>query len=445
MSTMIERIVTVFKERSFLSQALRYNPLYYRRVRNMLYEVDDLDREERRELSDRLTTRTLKHAARLPGNPRAGVPLHRCPIIEKQQVRDDPTRYQAPGMMRVPAATSGATGIPVQLKRSLRNIAVEQAFIDHVMDPWEFNFKDSRRALMRADAIKPQGDREPPYGIYRAHGTQLLLSANHVCAATVKWYYDELRQFNPDFLFAHPSSCEALATVLQKRGLSLHIPVVLTSSEMLHPGGRKLLERAYNATVLDYYGMSERLVFASSIGADGYYFNPAYGRVELLEVDGSEAPPGYRALEIIATGYWNDAMPLVRYRSDDRVIVPDHYSAQDLEDVCLGLLPVQSIQGRDKEYIVSPDGQVIVGLNTVTHGIKGLLRMQVVQEVNGDSVVRVVIDPRIGRIDEARLMHNIYQWAPPTMRFTFQVVDQIERLPSGKTPVVIRRSEQAGA
>ena len=69
-------------------------------------------------------------------------------------------------------------------------------------------------------------------------------------------------------------------------------------------------------------------------------------------------------------------MPLVRYRSDDRIIVPEHYGTQDLEDVCLGLKPLISFEGRDREYVIAPDGRVIIGLNTVTHGIAGLLRMQ---------------------------------------------------------------------
>jgi phenylacetate-CoA ligase len=443
MSNMIEHIEKVFKERDFLGQALRYNPLYYGQVRRMLCEVDGMDRDARRELSERLTAHTLKRASLLPNGVRASVPLHHRGIIEKQQVRDNPKCFQAPGLVRIPASTSGSTGIPMRLTRSLRNICVEQAFIDHLMHPWNFNFKQSRIARMRADAIKSQSDRKPPYGHYRSGGAQLLLSANHIGQQTAQWFHDELRHFKPDLLFAHPSSGEALATVLHKNSLSLNIPVVLTSSEMVHPAGRMLLERVYNATVVDYYGMSERLVFASSTAADAYFFNPAYGLVELLEVEDNEAPSGYRALEIIATGFWNDAMPLVRYRSDDRVIVPNYYNDQDLEDVCLGLKPVISIEGRDKEYVISPNGQVIIGLNTVTHGIKGLLRMQVVQEANGDSTVRVVIDPRVGHVNEAQLMRNIYQWAPPNMRFTLQVVDEVERLPSGKTPVVIRRLASA--
>ena len=52
------------------------------------------------------------------------------------------------------------------------------------------------------------------------------------------------------------------------------------------------------------------------------------------------------APEIIGTGFWNEAMPLVRYRTDDIVIVPDSYAPSDLDDVTLGLKPVAAIRRR---------------------------------------------------------------------------------------------------
>jgi phenylacetate-CoA ligase len=318
-------------------------------------------------------------------------------------------------------------------------VAAEQAFIDDLLGLWNYTFKDARMARLRADNVKPQHDRAPPYGQYRDGGRRLVLSSNHLSSLTVDWYYEALHDLRPDILFTHPSSGELLARLLQQRGLSLEIPVVLTSSEMLHPTGRLLLERAFNATVVDYYGMAERVVFAVGVAAGAYFFNPAYGRVELLPITDSEAPSGHRAFEIVATGYWNEAMPLVRYRSGDRAIVPNSYTEQDVDDVCLGLKPVVSITGRDKEHLISPRGEAIVGLTHAAAGVKGIVRMQVLQEASDRATIRVVIDPRVKHLDEALLLRNAYEWVPPDMYLTVEVVDEMERLPSGKTPFVIRR------
>jgi phenylacetate-CoA ligase len=439
MLDVIRRLTGALKQAAFVDEALRYNPRYYAPVKALLRELDGMDRQQRRELADRLTQRTLHWASRQAAGVPASVPLTQRPYTEKSDLREHALRFRTPGLIRIQASTSGSTGIPVTLFRSLMNVAAEQAFVDELLQLWGMSFRTARMAVLRADLIKSQSDTEPPFGEYRQGGLKLMLSSNHLTTQSVGWYHDELVRFRPDVLFTHPSSGEALARFLRVHDLSLNIPVVLTSSEMLHPSGRTLMETTFRATVVDRYGLAERVASANGLATGAYFFNPAYGRVELLPVETDEAPPGRRAYEIVATGYWNDAMPLVRYRCNDRVIVPEAYGADDLEDVCLGLKPVVAIQGRDKEHIVSPTGQVIVGLTHATYGIKGLVRMQIEQLASDEVLVRVVIDPAVGGIDESQLLKNIYAWAPRSMRFKIQVVGDIERLPSGKTPFVIRR------
>jgi phenylacetate-CoA ligase len=441
MPKLIDRLTDIFKKNIVIDDRLRYSHRHYDPVRLLLRELDTMDRDARREMSDHLTARVFNWAAKLPRGLPAHVPLPRRPIVEKDELRAHPERYCTRALFRIPAATSGTSGIPVKLVRSLANIAAEQAFIDDLLGIWNYTFKGARWARLRADNVKSQDDRNPPYGQYRDGGRKLLLSSNHLSPLTVDWYHAELRRMRPDFLFTHPSSGEALARSLQQRGLSVEIPVVLTSSEMLHSAGRLLMEGIFNATVIDYYGMAERVAFAAGVAAGTYYFNPAYGRTELLPISDEEAPPGHRALEIVATGYWNEAMPLIRYRTGDRVIVPESFTIEDIDDVCLGLKPVVSIEGRDKEHLISPRGEIIVGLTHAASGVKGLVRMQVIQYAVDRATIRAVVDPRVGHIDKAQLLRNAYQWVPADMRLTIDVVGEMERLPSGKTPFVIRRFE----
>lgn len=443
MTRLLDRLTDLFKKTGAIDYALRYNPVFYRPVRKMLHELDSMNRSARLALSDRLTQRTLSWAAQLPDGVPASVPLHERPLIEKTDLRDHPERFSTRRFVRIPAATSGSTGIPVKLMRSLRCIASEQAFIDDLMGVWSLTFRDARMARLRADSVKPPTDREPPFGIYRESGRKLILSSNHLSPATATWFCDELRHFGAEVLFTHPSSGEALARFMQQRGLTLDIPLVLTSSEMLQTSGRLLMEATYNATVIDYYGLAERVVFAAGLAEGAYFFNPAYGRVELVLIEDSEAPAGHSAYEIIATGFWNDAMPLVRYRTGDCAIVSDSYTQTDIEDVTLGLKPVVSIQGRDKEHLISPRGEVLVGLTHAAYGVKGLVRMQVTQQVREAIDVHIVVDPRTGNIDQAQLMRNLRNFVPEDMRIVIRIVDELERLPSGKTPFVIQRLPQS--
>jgi phenylacetate-CoA ligase len=438
---MSDRLTAWAKRTGVVDKVLRYNPLYYRPVRRLLRQLDVMDRAARQGLSDRLTLRALGWAARTPAGRNGAAQLGAWPILEKARVRDRTEDYYSHGSIVIPASTSGTTGTPLELRRSLRCLASEQAFIDDLLVPWNLTFRTARIARMRADPIKPIEDREPPYGVLTNGGRRLLLSASHLSPQTCDWYYDELRRFAPDVLYIHPSSGEPLARFFQQRGRSLSIPLVLTSSETVFPAGRRLMEDVFRATMIDYYGLAERVAFAASREEGAYYFNPAYGRIELLPLGDVEATPDCRTMEIVATGFWNEAMPLIRYRTGDRVIVPDAYSPSDLEDVVLGLKPVIAIQGRDKEYMISPSGEVVGGLPHVTHGVSGLVRMQFIQEALDDVRIRVVADPRVGAVDTTTLMNNVRYWVPQDMRVTIETVDELVRLPSGKTPFVIRRVE----
>lgn len=174
----------------------------------------------------------------------------------------------------------------------------------------------------------------------------MMLSSKHLSLATTPWFHEELRAFKPDMFYTEPISGEALTRFLIELGLELKISLILASSQGLEPQVRRLMEDTFKATVIDYYSQAECVSFAAGIAVGAYFFNPVYGRVELLGTPGSEAPAGHRALEIVGTGFWNEAMPLVRYRTGDVAIVPESYTASDLEDVALGLKPVTAIRRR---------------------------------------------------------------------------------------------------
>lgn len=61
------------------------------------------------------------------------------------------------------------------------------------------------------------------------------------------------------------------------------------------------------------YGLTERMNLAFALHTDGrttpYRFEPLYGWTETLVHDGRH--------EIVGTSLWNEAMPLIRYRTAD--------------------------------------------------------------------------------------------------------------------------------
>jgi phenylacetate-CoA ligase len=306
-----------------------------------------------------------------------------------------------------------------------------------MLAPYGLRFGAARIASLRGDDVKAPSDRDPPFGIMANSGNHLILSAQHVTSETVDWFYEKLADFKPDIFYVYPSSGEILALRMLERGMQLPLPLVMSNSEVLHPAGRKVIKEAFMGPVLDHYGVSERVVFAHSRKEGEFWINPAYGRTELIPVADDDLPHGFACAEIIGTGFWNEAMPLVRYRTGDRLIYPESYDDQDLEDVTLGLKPFSGIVGRDKDFVLSSRGEMIWCAKFAWDTTR-IVRIQVIQ--NSFTAIRILVvgKPGFGDSDLAVLMANVRNKVPADMHVDVELVSELQRLPNGKVPYVIR-------
>jgi phenylacetate-CoA ligase len=434
---LLTQLVERAKHNTAINNWLRYNPLYYGEAIKLLHEVDKMGADERLALQNQLTARVLKWARDADVANSNGSGLEQWPILEKDDIRQNPGRNHR--ILAVPASTGGTTGIPIQLWRSLQSIAVEQAFLDSIVAPFGLQFRSARIAVLRGANVKAPSDRKPPYGVKANAGKHLVLSSPHLRGETVDWYYVALARFRPEILYIYPSAGENLAVRMLERDLRLPVPLVMASSEMLHPGGRETIKAAFGgAAILDHYGMAERGVFAHSTKENEFWLNPAYGRVELIPAKADGLPPEFACADIIGTGFWNRAMPLVRYRTGDRLFYPAHYSTQDLQDVSLGLKPFAGILGRDKDYLVSPRGELLTGMDHLPREVAHVVRMQIIQE--SLNRVRILVVPADGfcEADRELLMANVGLKIPDDMQVKIELVERLAPSPGGKVPYVVR-------
>lgn len=436
-STMV-RATAKAKGIAILNNWLRYNPLYYRSTRTMLQQFESLNRTQRQQMSDRLVRRALSWAKPAGGGRGQTTDITSWPVLEKSELRDHGADFVRRRFVSIPAATGGTTGLPVRLWRSLQNIAVEQAFIDHSLAATGHSFQTARIAVLRGDNVKLPGDREPPFGKLVQNGRQLVLSSQHLGPDTVSWYVDALAHFAADILWIYPSTGESLARNMAAQELELAIPVIFSSSEVLQTPARIFMAKVFGAQIIDRYGLAERVASAVSHRADEYFFEPVYGHIELQPVP-DDATSHTSTAEIIATGLWNKAMPLVRYRTGDRVIYPTNYSTDDLAMVSLGLKPVLGIAGRDSDYLVSPRGEILVGIDHLPREIENILRLQIIQEDPHTVCIKALTTPGFSPEDRQHLMENARLKLPADMAVRIEEVAELARLPSGKAPFVIRR------
>jgi phenylacetate-CoA ligase len=433
----LARYETWLKATRFSSDIARYNPLYAPSVRRAIQQFDRLDFAARLAKTEQCSRRVLRQARQTRYGAERAVDWGSWPILEKQAIRDNPADFSRRRLISIPAATGGTTGTPLRLARSLRGIVAEQAFIDSLLGDGR-SFRTARVAVLRAYAVKDRADDRPPFGRITQGGRCLVMSSYHLSGKTVGWYCEALQEFRPDVLFAYPSMLARLLNILGPGAADLQIPIALCSSETISAGLRREAEARLSCQLIDFYGLAERVCFAWSKNGIDYWFHPAYGRTELLASDAEVPLPGCVAARIVATGFWNDAMPLVRYDTGDLAILPPNLTDRERREIELGLRPFQGILGRHDETIILPDGTVVYGLNQIPKGIEHAVQIQIVQAEPMKVILFVLPKPQYGSRDGEALLKNARARFPPDVALSVETVDRLNQTKAGKTPFVIR-------
>jgi phenylacetate-CoA ligase len=431
------KIASRAKTRGMLDYAVRYNPYLRRRIASALRKFHSSSSDTALKAAP-LMQRMLRAARKTPYGEGRPPELSQWPILTKEHLRDAPLTFVNPAeLVRIPAASGGTTGIPLKLWRSLECITAEQLFLDELLKPFGLSMR-SRMAVLRADPVKAAHDTAPPYGTESHGGRRFTLSSLHLNGETIRWYVDALERFAPSILWVYPSAAANLYRLMERAKLRLKIPVILSSSEMLSGTTHTLLEHYFDATVINYYGQAERVCLASSKRPGEFYFNPGYGQVELIDPRPSDTG-SEQVARIVATGFWNTAMPLIRYDTGDLIYVLAGYGANELAEVAAGKRPFSGLAGRDGEYVLTQDGMRIIGLNHIPREIKNISQLQIVQVDFGTVRIDVMALPGFSNADAAAIANQARAKLPASMEVTVQAVSQLTLNDRGKAPFVIRR------
>ena len=421
---------------------VRRNPFYYSAVERELSRLEAADGEARQRWCDERVKETLSSAAhtaygRSVAAPRA---LAQWPLLAKESVRDNPKAFVRNGRwsgqwFNAHASTGGTTGVPLKLVRSPESVVAEQVCQDQAITHTGIEPRRARIAVLRADDVKSVSDLDPPYWVYALGGRRLILSSNHLTERSLPHYVNELRAFAPDLLWVYPTPLESLCLLLQRTGVDLRVPRVLSSSEVLQPEVWRLAEKLLGCTVVDRYGQAERVACAHAFAPGEYRFVPGYAYIELIE---SVREEGSTLYEIVGTSLWNTAMPLVRYRTGDLIRLPTHYGVNELREIANGTRSFEGVIGRANEVLLGPEGAgVLTGINHLPRGVPNLIRLQVAQERPDLIVLRVLAASGFGHAEVEQLMRNARLKIPEAIDVRVELREELERTKGGKTPYVV--------
>lgn len=353
--------------------------------------------------------------------------LNLFPVLSKQEIRDNPERflsekYSSKEIFKL--NTSGTTGTPLTIYTNRVCRTEHYAFFSRLRKSYGLNRK-SRRATFFGRIIQLPENQNPPFWRYDRPQRNLLMSSYHLLERNLGAYIRKLNEFAPEEIIGYPSSLYTLAKYIDKAQQTVHSPkVVITTSETLFEHQKEVISKALNAPVVNQYGCTEMAFFASDYPCGKMHIHPEHGWLETTNNS-----------ELLATGFVNRVMPLIRYKIGDS----GGLNTAIKQCECGRSWPVISeLTGRTDDLLIRPDGTPIGRLDPVFKEGQGIKEAQIIQENGFEFVVKIVPDEFWGEIAKEKLIKELRKRLGRNSDIRIVPVKHIPRGANGKFRPVIR-------
>ncbi len=331
--------------------------------------------------------------------------------------------------------TSGTTGSPLEFLYD-RHICLIKNVVDwRVKNDAGIKFGD-KLALFFGRMVVPISRTKPPFWRSNYVFHHLFFSSFHMSAGNIREYIEQLKSFKPSALEGYPSTIYIIARYLISKNMTFPVKAVFTSSETLLPVQRETIEKAFACKLFDFYGLAERVAFASECSShQGHHFNMDFGITEILDGDGNRCSPGQLG-RIVATGLHNYGMPLIRYQTSDITSLKKENCSCGREFPLM-----EDVTTKAEDIITTRDGRLISS-SILTHPFKpmhNVAESQIIQEDRERIRIKLVVLPGYKDADTKYLLNELKKRLGDGMIIEVELVDSIPRTAAGKFRWVISK------
>lgn len=379
---------------------------------------------------------------RRSGNKKSWEYLENWPILEKEEVRDNPEAFIAddcnPRWMRE-VHTSGTTGTPLTLWQSRESVQQWYALFEARWRRWYGISRHDRWAILGGQLVTPASQTSPPYWVWNAGLNQLYMSAYHLSPENVSAYLQAMEHYDVHYVWGYASALQAVAQTMLERDLEPpHIQIAISNAEPLYDFQREVIEQVFDCPVRTTYGTAERVCGASECRYGNLHLWLDAGVLEVLDDEVDESVPAGSVGRIICTGLLNPDMPLIRYEIGDRGAVA---KAEDRCKCGRALPMLLQVEGRMDDVVFTPDGRRIGRLDPIFKGDMSIREAQIIQECLDMFRIRFVptanYTPAEGQDIAQRLRDRVGE-----VEVKLEAVDSIPRTKNGKFRAVINNLEE---
>jgi phenylacetate-CoA ligase len=279
------------------------------------------------------------------------------PFLTKSHLQAHYDLLQArPAPRRIHSKTTGgSTGQPVTVLKDATAIAAERA-ATWLAYGW-FGVKVADRGARFWGSPTDVGKRWLRFALADVAMNRIRLTAFGVTDERLSEYWRRCMSFRPRYLYGYVSMLERFARFIRDNGVdgtTLGVRSVITTSEELTTPQRQLLTTVFDAPVQNEYGCGEMGPIAYECEEGSLHIMSENVFVELVDGEGQRVSIGEEG-SVVVTDLNNKAMPLVRYRLEDRAVRGDSCSCGR------GFPVLGSIRGREYDFVTALDGRSFHG------------------------------------------------------------------------------------
>ena len=304
--------------------------------------------------------------------------VRQLPTVTSEQLRGEVGKFVSNEATAFNSywTTTGETGKnPTNVCLSNSSYGIEWA---HMLAIWRLGGYVRKRDLkltLRGYHFRP-GEvlrRDPIYN-------EIGLDSFQLSGDNLHMVFDKIRKAGVSCIHGYPTLINSFMERLQDVGLRLKVREIMLGSEGASAAQKETIGKFFDAKVLSWYGLTEKVVLAYDECADNRFkVFTSYGYPWIMNPDADGIG------EIVGTTFVNNAMPLVNYQTGD-------YGKIIHDGNCMYIVQLQGRSGKDF-ILESPEIKYPVTAINLPGGVQDkIVFYQIVQ--NEYAKIEVLVLPR---------------------------------------------------
>lgn len=362
------------------------------------------------------------------------------PIINKTLVRKNFEKFIHPKKKNLlKANTGGSSGTPFEfyLEKGVSR-PKEKAHFHWYWKQFGYTPKD-KVLMIRGEALTNNKLYE-----YQAVENRLAISCYILNDSNINEVVEVINRYNPKFIHAYPSALKNFISIVNDNSetLKTNIQAIFLGSEGLTESDRTKIKAYFNTKIAHWYGHSERLIHAGNCPySDDFHIFDFYGFVELVDEENKVInSPGLKG-RIVATGYDNSVMPLVRYDTGDEA----EYAVNKRCKCGFIGRSFKKIYGRIQDYIYLKD-KTKVSLTAFVFGqhfeeFAQIKELQIEQHVYGNITMRIVVQNE-EEFNTDKFINKLKSSVNNKLEISLLLVENIKKTQRGKHNFLIQEIKE---